>query len=155
MTIPDPALDLPRRAAGQLRVSDAEREDVAVRLRDAAAQGRLTLTEADERQALAYAARTCDDLSPLTADLPPPHPRTAPAPSRGGPVIEDARLWLVLHGAVVAVLTVFMVSAWALGPARWFWPAWPLFWLTVSLVVHFRRAERRPDGGHASTEGPE
>jgi hypothetical protein len=155
MPIPDPALDVPRRGAGQLRVSDTEREYVAGRLRDAAAQGRLTLAEADERQALAYAARTREDLQALIADLPQPQPTPATAPpGRGGPMTQDSRLWLALHAGVVALLTVSMVISWALGPGRLFWPAWPLFWLTLSLVVHYRRAERRRDRGHASTEGP-
>ena len=53
-----------------LRVSDAERERVAQRLRLAAGEGRLTLEELDERVEAAYAARTGSDLAELTADLP-------------------------------------------------------------------------------------
>jgi hypothetical protein len=36
------------------RASDAEREQVVVRLRDTSAEGRLTLEELAERTALAY-----------------------------------------------------------------------------------------------------
>jgi hypothetical protein len=54
----------------ELRVSDAEREHVAVRLREAGGEGRLTLEELAERVELAYAARTVADLDALTADLP-------------------------------------------------------------------------------------
>ncbi|MGH3673684.1 MAG: DUF1707 SHOCT-like domain-containing protein, partial [Pseudonocardiaceae bacterium] len=57
-----------------LRVSDAEREQVATRIRDAAERGMLTLTEADERQAAAYAAKIRADLAGLTDDLPVPSP---------------------------------------------------------------------------------
>jgi hypothetical protein len=53
-----------------LRVSDADRERVAERLRDAAGEGRLTVEELDERLERAYGARTGSDLAPLTADLP-------------------------------------------------------------------------------------
>jgi hypothetical protein len=121
--------------SGQLRVSDAERESVAARLRDSAAEGRLTLAEADERQALAYAARIRDDLVPLTADLPlPPHPTAG----RDRPLSRRAWRHLGMHAALAALL----VTGWALSAAPWFWPAWPLFWLAVSLVVHYRRAER-------------
>ena len=126
-------------ASGKLRVSDAERERVAARLRDAAAEGRLTLAEADERQAMAYAARIRDDLAPLTADLPPP---PQPAAGRNRPLSRRTRQRLGLHAAVVLVLAAILVTGWALGAAAWFWPAWPLFWLAVSLVVHYRRAER-------------
>jgi hypothetical protein len=153
MPIPDPALDVPRPAAGQLRVSDTERVAVAVLLRNAATQGRLTFGEADERQAIAYAARTRDGLRPLIADLPDPQRQPAAEPSRGRPVSEDARLRLGLHGVVVALLSPFMVIIWALGPARWSWPAWPMFWRPISLVVHYRRAQRATDRGHTSFEG--
>ena len=52
------------------RASDAEREQVVVRLRDASAEGRLTLEELADRTALAYTARSHAELAPLTEDLP-------------------------------------------------------------------------------------
>src|SRR4029079_3727863 len=62
------------------RASDAEREQVVVRLRDASAEGRLTLEELADRTALAYTARSHAELGPLTDDLP-----AALAPSRRTP----------------------------------------------------------------------
>jgi hypothetical protein len=56
--------------AGQVRASDAERDEVAAVLSEALAQGRLTSTELAERIDAAYAARTRAELVPLTADLP-------------------------------------------------------------------------------------
>ena len=50
--------------------SDAERERVALILRDAAAEGRLTLEELSDRVASAYSARTSTELDALTGDLP-------------------------------------------------------------------------------------
>src|SRR6185503_4905719 len=61
------------------RASDAEREAVVARLRDAAGEGRLTVEELDERIDAAYAARTRDELDPLTADLPAAGPGASPA----------------------------------------------------------------------------
>jgi hypothetical protein len=52
------------------RASDAEREAVVARLRDAAGEGRLTVEELAERIDAAYAAMTRAELEPLTADLP-------------------------------------------------------------------------------------
>ena len=52
------------------RASDAEREETVTRLREAAADGRLTVEELTERIDAAYAATTLADLEPLTADLP-------------------------------------------------------------------------------------
>jgi hypothetical protein len=63
------------------RASDAEREQVVIRLRDASAEGRLTLEELADRTALAYRAQSHAELAPLTEDLP-----ATPAPSRRKPV---------------------------------------------------------------------
>ena len=58
----DPALEL--------RASDADRERVAEALREAYAEGRLTVDEHSERVDAVYAAKTLGDLVPLTRDLP-------------------------------------------------------------------------------------
>jgi hypothetical protein len=57
-----------------MRASDADRERVARILHDAMAEGRLTVTELEERLDALYAAKTFADLEPLTADLPVPAP---------------------------------------------------------------------------------
>ncbi|WP_194895605.1 DUF1707 SHOCT-like domain-containing protein [Catenulispora pinisilvae] len=57
-------------AAGQVRASDTERDEVAAVLSEALAQGRLTSTELAERIDVAYSAKTRAELVPLTADLP-------------------------------------------------------------------------------------
>ncbi|GAB2813489.1 hypothetical protein GCM10027176_17430 [Actinoallomurus bryophytorum] len=54
----------------ELRISDAERDNVASILRDAAGDGRLDLEELDERLTAVYAAKTYGDLEPITRDLP-------------------------------------------------------------------------------------
>ncbi len=53
-----------------IRASDQERESVVDVLRDAYADGRLTLDEFEERTSAAYAAKMRADLRELTADLP-------------------------------------------------------------------------------------
>jgi hypothetical protein len=57
-------------AAPEVLASDAEREHVAVVLRDATVDGRLTLEEFDERVGAAHQARTHGELATLTGDLP-------------------------------------------------------------------------------------
>jgi hypothetical protein len=65
--------DLPQPAdRRQLRVSDADREQAAEVLRQAAGDGRITFDELDQRLEAAYAARTYGDLTEVTADLPAP-----------------------------------------------------------------------------------
>jgi hypothetical protein len=56
--------------AAELRASDVDRELVADRLRDAAAHGRITMDELEERLDRAYAAKTYAELGPITRDLP-------------------------------------------------------------------------------------
>nr|MDT0665872.1 DUF1707 domain-containing protein [Micromonospora sp. DSM 115978] len=67
---PTPPSPSPPRPELELRVSDAERQAVVDRLRQASGEGRITLPEFDERVRAAYAAATYAQLEPLTADLP-------------------------------------------------------------------------------------
>ena len=53
-----------------LRAGDSDREAVAEILRTALGEGRLELSEVDERLARVYAAKTYGELEPLVADLP-------------------------------------------------------------------------------------
>ncbi len=59
-TVPTPAL----------RVSDADREAAAQRLRDASTEGRLDLIELEDRLTSVYASKTRGQLDELLADLP-------------------------------------------------------------------------------------
>jgi hypothetical protein len=70
---PEPT-DVGPAAGGALRASDADRDQVAALLGAAYAEGRLTHEEHDERLAQVLAARTFDDLVPLTSDLVPLDP---------------------------------------------------------------------------------
>jgi Domain of unknown function (DUF1707)/Cell wall-active antibiotics response 4TMS YvqF len=95
---------------GNLRASDADRERVADRLREAAGDGRLTMEELDERLDAVYAAKTYAELEPITRDLPQagaahapaPAPVSAPAPagdlSRVGGVPSSNGAFAILGG---------------------------------------------------------
>ena len=63
----------------ELRASDVERERAVVRLRDASAEGRLTLEELAQRTEAAYVAKTHGELVAVTSDLPA---RAASPPAR-------------------------------------------------------------------------
>ncbi|WP_329457700.1 DUF1707 SHOCT-like domain-containing protein [Streptomyces sp. NBC_01497] len=81
--------ELPERPAGErhapeTRASDAERELIAERLRDAMAEGRLDMEEFEERLGLALQARTHGELVPLVRDLPDPGTKRA-ATGAGAP----------------------------------------------------------------------
>jgi hypothetical protein len=53
-----------------MRASDAERESVVARLRQASAEGRLLTDELEERLEAAFSARTYGQLNAVLADLP-------------------------------------------------------------------------------------
>ena len=62
------------------RAGDADRQRVADQLLGALEEGRLTLTEYDERLVAAYGAKTYGDLAVITRDLPPPPAGPSPPP---------------------------------------------------------------------------
>ncbi|MGZ9931149.1 DUF1707 SHOCT-like domain-containing protein [Streptomyces sp. NC-S4] len=72
----------PEKPLPELRASDADRDRVVERLRDAVAEGRLDMDEFEERLEAAYKSRTYAELEPLTRDLP--------APAAGGPVARPS-----------------------------------------------------------------
>jgi hypothetical protein len=74
----------PAAALGRLRAATADREHVVDQLKTAYVAGRLTRDELDTRVGQALTARTCADLTALTADLPagPPAARPARRPAR-------------------------------------------------------------------------
>jgi len=71
---------------GRMRVSDADREQAANVLREAAGQGRISMDELDERLELAYAAKTYADLTAVTHDLPQAGTALSPA---GAALVPD------------------------------------------------------------------
>jgi hypothetical protein len=86
--LPEPS-DVGPIAGGNLRASDADRDHVATLLSTAYAEGRLTKDEHDERlEQLMGAAKTFDDLIPLTSDLVVVAP-SAPTP-RSNVAIDPA-----------------------------------------------------------------
>jgi Domain of unknown function (DUF1707) len=123
----------------ELRVSDADRDLVAERLRAAAGEGRLSADELEERLESAFGARTEAELEPLTADLPAP---VARAGRRRRPARPD-------FGPYLGV-SVMLVAIWALTGMGYFWPIWPIlgwgssFVFTGSLGGPCRRRSSNP-----------
>jgi len=123
-----------RPAEPELRASDAERDVVATRLREAHAEGRLTVEEFSERLDAALAARTRGDLEDLTRDLPavagpaPRRPRTgdeaAPARRSSSQPAGRQAAWGVWAVAVLVNLVVWGVVSLANGGTVYFWPGW-------------------------------
>src|SRR3954454_10153078 len=77
------AKEVARRPGGEtLRAADADRHQIAERLKAALDEGRLSLAEYDDRVREAYAARTYAELLILVQDLPKPGLSAAEVNSR-------------------------------------------------------------------------
>ena len=128
---------------GELRASDADREQVAERLRIALDEGRLNLYEYDDRLREAFSAKTYAELNALLADLPgaagvqaqvAPFQRgvgTHPVwrPDAAGRYPGAVRRWLVERweswlGAVAVCTAIWGVSSAFAGEVTYFWPGW-------------------------------
>jgi hypothetical protein len=94
-----------RRSA--LRASDADREYIAERLRNAAAEGRLLAEELEHRLEATFAARTYGELNAVVADLPQEAERGA----------RRSRVPVRLRPATVAVLVILFPMALAIAAA--------------------------------------
>lgn len=93
----------------RLRASDDDRERAAERVRVAAAEGRIDLTELDQRLTEVYESRTYAELERVNSDLPEPVRAATP----GEPVARLALSlfgWFSRRGRWVAPPTVTAVS---------------------------------------------
>ena len=137
-----------------MRVSDAERADVADRLARHYGDGRLDKAEFDERVSRAMAAKTVgdfqglfDDLPELPLDTPSGAPKAPNTPPPGYAVRHPGRrprsllglvvlifiAWVALH--VVAAIAWHVLFSWAS----------PVTWLALAVLIVFaaKRLHRR------------
>ena len=139
--MPEPSAIHPA-VLGQLRVGDADREQVADQLAEHHAAGRLTLDELEGRLTTVWSARTGDELAATLVDLPAQPSTPQPAPSRrplltvAGPPTQ-----LISYLAVIAALWLI----WALTGAGYPWPIWPMLgWGLGLLGCRFRTGASDP-----------
>ena len=152
------AKDVARRPAVEsLRAADADRQEIAERLKGALDEGRLSLAEYDERVRDAYGARTYADLMVLVADLPKAGLSAAEVSARRAAEIRrEARklpMALMVLWTVWGSITAVNVVAWFLLVVTveshiYPWPVWllvPGIALAASTVgvQTIRRQQRR------------
>jgi uncharacterized protein DUF1707 len=122
--------------ATPVRASDAEREQVASLVSEAAGEGRLTLAEAEERLAQIYVVKYRNELGGFTADLPDAGRDTERTAVRTAGRGLSIPVRLRVHAAVAVALSVMLIARFVASGAEFFWPAGPMFLLWGSLAVH-------------------
>lgn len=124
-----------------LRASDADRDAVAERLRQATVEGRLEPWELEQRLHTALRARTYGELDPLLRDLPP----RSVARRRDGPPAASAGV-LVMMVAVRLMVALLIVAALAFAfavTAAW-WLLGLIVWISVRTSRRSCSAWHRP-----------
>jgi len=112
-----------RAPAADVRVSDAERDEVVQQLSRHTGDGRLTIDEFEERVEQVYASKTRRELDATLRGLPRPAVRV---PRR----VDVADRLRPLAGIAVLVLAVLAIGPWVL------WFAIPLMWCRVAGRTH-------------------
>ena len=134
--------DEPERRDPDLRVSQADRDEVVAVLAGHFADGRLTVEEYEERVETAFAARTGRDLEPLLTDLPAADPPPAPARTHRRRARSSLRVPLVpVRPVAVAAVIVLAI---AIGPWA-LWLLWPALVLTGGCSFGRRHEGGRDD----------
>ena len=138
----------PRRgsyAHRDLRVSDAERAEVADRLAKHYSDGRLDQAEFDERVDQAMRAKTQSDLSGLFDDLPPVDEPETPGKSKTAKAAprRDERAHRPRHHVLFLVLMVVIAVALAHALVQVYIP-WLLIGLLAVLWLVYGPRQHRP-----------
>ena len=120
-----------------LRVSDAERAEVAEILSKHFSDGRLDQAEFDERLQRAMSAKTRADLAGLLTDLPATAPSAGPSDHR-----RRGRTGLLLLAVLLAMVALTV-------------PVWPLHfpWLLLAIVAFVAWRVTRHGRWHHRTQG--
>ena len=108
-----------------LRVGDADRQQVVAELQRHYIEGRLTSDELGERVAQATSSRTFADLAATLADLPPPKEAPHKRASAWATSVLGMPLGTLL--IVLGVLTILVLTVVQQTGHIAFFPIWPLF----------------------------
>jgi Flp pilus assembly protein TadB len=148
-----------------IRVSDADRERVADRLREHFAEGRLSSDELDERIAATLSAKTFAELRRVTADLPEPEPAQAQGQGqgRGRPYPPP---WVGRRGfamrrrgpRLLPLVLLLLIAALVIPGAGWLLVAFVkvvlVFWLVATVAAIFAAARFRRHVRRQRQSGP-
>jgi hypothetical protein len=140
-------------ARDEMRAGDSDRQAVADQLKTALDEGRLDLSEYDERLQKTYGAKTFGDLKGLLKDLPGTvpvqHSQVKPASSPSAPAAQphphphpgfgQVARWTGPYGGVFLVCTaIWLVTSLSAGHLTYFWPVWMLFPIVLGIGAQWR-----------------
>ena len=151
---------------GKLRISNADRDKAVERLQQALDEGRIELSEFDERTKATYEAKTNAELERLFEDLPADraedkavhtvdltpeeraereaaiqervhgHHHGGPGPLHGMPAMRG----LVFVGGITTA--IWAVASVAQGEPQYFWPIWPILGLAIAACMQWMGRRR-------------
>lgn len=144
-----------------VRATDADRDDVVAKLKQALNAGALEFEEIETRIEAVYTARTKRELLELTDDLP-----VDAAPSADTrrhhhlPGFRSASFRMHLN--VYVLVMVMLIGIWAMSGAGHFWPLYPATGWGIGLAAHYmaaadlerRRRRRRRRHRHSTRRPP-
>jgi uncharacterized protein DUF1707 len=139
-------------AGEAMRAGDSDRQAVVDQLKKALDEGRLDLSEYDERLQRTYAAKTYADLDGLLDDLPGTvpvqhsqvQPVAAAAPPVGVPAAPAPQAgqvarWLGPYAGVFTVcVIIWAVTSASAGHLAYFWPVWMLIPIVLGVTSQWR-----------------
>jgi Domain of unknown function (DUF1707) len=147
-----------------MRAGDGDRKAVADQLKSALDEGRLDLSEYDERLQKTYGAKTFGDLQGLLTDLPntvpPAHSQvqsyqaqsapTAPPPDRAGG--RQVAAWVGPYAGVIVICTIiWAITSASAGHLTYYWPVWMLIPLVFGVMGQaFGGNRSQSDGARAA-----
>lgn len=125
----------------EMRAGDVERDEVAARLAAALEEGRLDLTEYDQRLEQAMQAKTIGELDRIVADLPIPQAQRRKeqelAEARRKQAARRALLerWRTWFAFALMFNLIWLFTVLASGELVGYWPAIPLgIWAAINLA---------------------
>jgi hypothetical protein len=136
---------LERMGREEMRAGDGDRKAVADQLKAALDEGRLDLSEYDERLQKTYGAKTFGDLSGLLDDLPGTvpveHSRVQAYQTPAAPVQEPqsrahrVATWVGPYaGLIVVCAVIWAITSISAHHLTYFWPVWMLIPLIFGLT---------------------
>src|SRR4051794_17336568 len=131
-----------------MRAGDGDRKQVADQLKTALDEGRLDLSEYDERIQRTYAAKTYADLDGLLDDLPgtvpvqhsqvqpaaPPAPVGVPSDRPYSAGRQMAHWGGPYAGVILVCSLIWLITCITSGRLQYFWPVWMLIPLVLGIV---------------------